>query len=348
MSVGRTAPPQASRTVDVSRLLALSSEGASLVLGIFIVTNVVFTISTIHSVSPRWPAYVAAVIVSAAGVLLARPHPDPFPLRDSWLVVGAVVASTLLISWTLPTEGPTGRASWHLGSNTWLLWFLILRGRTALAWGAAAAMAAITAVWTATTGRSALTGLLMVDTQLGLLVVATLFVTSLRRTARRINELTERSVDAAAAAATAEASRQVRLQRAAEVAAASLPLLERVASGAPLSDDERGLMREAEARLRDGVRGRALATPAVLDAAAAARARGVDVTLLDDRGSGLGSGEAMARVDDAVAAALAAATGTVTVRLLPPGRDEALTIVSVDGDRVSRTVLDAAGSTTAA
>ncbi|WP_062318677.1 hypothetical protein [Demequina maris] len=347
MSLGHPAPPQASRTVDVSRLLALSSEGASLILGVFIVTNVVFTIATIHTLSVRWPAYVAAVIVSAAGVLLGRPHPDPFPLRDSWLVVASVVVSTLLISWALPTDGSPGRAAWHLGSNTWLLWFLILRGRTGLAWAAAAAMTAITATWTATTGRSALTGLLMVDTQLGLLVVATLFVTSLRRTAHRINELTERSVDAAAAAATAEAGRQVRLQRAAEVASASMPLLQRVATGVPLSDDERAEMRKAEARLRDGVRGRALATPAVLDAAAEARARGVEVTLLDDRGSGLGSGDAMARVDDAVAAALADASGTITVRLLPPDRDEALTIVSVDGDHVHRIVLDAAGTATA-
>ncbi|WP_156160756.1 hypothetical protein [Demequina soli] len=348
MSLGTQAPPQASRTVDVSRLLALRSEGASLILGVFIVTNVVFTVATIHTLSVQWPAYVAAVVVSGAGVLLARPHPDPFPMRDSLLVVGAVVASTLLISWCLPTEGPTGRASWHLGSNTWLLWILILRGRTALAWSAAGAMTAITMVWAATTGRGALAGLLMVDTQLGLLVVATLFVTSLRRTARRINDLTERSVDAAAAAATAEASRQVRLQRAAEVASSSLPLLHRIATDVPLDERERAVMREAEARLRDGVRGRGLATPTILDAAAAARARGVEVTLLDDRGAGLASGDAMARVDDAVSACLAEATGTVTVRLLPAERDEAITIVSVADDEVHRIVLDEDGNTTAA
>ncbi|WP_062389486.1 hypothetical protein [Demequina iriomotensis] len=343
-----TAPPQASRTVDVSRLLALRSEGASLILGVFIVTNVVFTLATLQSLSVTWPAYIAAAIVSLAGVLLGRPHPDPFPLRDSILVVAAVLASTLLISWCLPTQGPVGRESWHLGSNTWLLWFLILRGRTALAWGAMAGMTAITCVWTATTGRGPLAGLGMVDTQVGLLVVATLFVTTLRRTAHRINELTERSVDAAAAAATAEAQRQVRLQRAAEVAATALPLLDRITTGAPLDDAERARMREVEARLRDGVRGRALATPAVLDAAASARSRGVDVTLLDDRGASLATGAAMARADVAITQALDAASGTITVRLLPAARDEALTIVSVDDDEVRRIVLDEDGNTTAA
>ncbi|SEJ60991.1 hypothetical protein [Demequina mangrovi] len=343
-----TAPPQASRTVDVSRLLALRSEGASLILGVFIVTNVVFTISTLQALTVTWPAYLATVIVSLAGVLLGRPHPDPFPLRDSLLVAAAVIVSTLLISWCLPAEGPLGRESWHLGSNTWLLWFLILRGRTALAWVTMAGMAAITAVWAGTTGRGAVAGLMMVDTQIGLLVVATLFVITLRRTAHRINELTERSVDSAAAAATAEAERQVRLQRAAEVAATSLPHLQRVAEGSALSDDERATMREVEARLRDSVRGRALATPAVLDAAARARARGVDVTLLDDRGAGLASGAAMSRVDDAVAAALDSASGAVTVRLLPAAREEAVTIVAVAEDAVSRIVLDEDGNATAA
>jgi len=342
----RTLAPSSSRTVDVSRLLALDSEGASLILGVFIVTNVVFAFTTITRLSADWPAYLAVVIVSAAGVLLVRPHPDPFPLRDSLLVVGAVAASTALLSWFLPADGSVGRESWHLGSNTWLLWFLILRGRAGLAWTAALIMAAITAAWTASTGRSALTGVMMVDTQLALLVVASLFVTGLRRSARRINELTERSVDAAAAAATAEAARQVRLQRAAEVAAVSVPLLERVATGEPLDDAERARMREAEARLRDGVRGRALATPTVLDAAAEARGRGVEVTLLDDRGAGLASGDAMARIDESVSSALASATGSVTVRLLPAGREEALTVVTVDGDHVGRLALDEAGHAT--
>lgn len=344
----RMTAPQASRTVDVSRLLALRSEGAALILGVFVVTNIVFTVTTIDTLSVAWPAYVAAVIVSAAGVLLARPHPDPFPLRDSLLVIGAVVVSTALISWCLPTEGPTGRASWHLGSNTWLLWFLILRGRAGLAWMAAGLMTAITAAWTVSTGRSVLTGVMMVDTQLGLLVVATLFVTSLRRTAHRINALTERSVDASAAAAAAEAGRQVRLQRAAEVAVASRPLLERIATGEPLTDQERAAVREGEARLRDGVRGRSLATPAVLDAAAAARSRGVDVTLLDDRGIGLAGGDAMARVETRIARILSDATETVTVRLLPPGREAAVTVVALDGDTVTRLALDEDGRDTAA
>ncbi|MDN4483309.1 hypothetical protein [Demequina lignilytica] len=335
--------PDGASAVDVSRLLSLETDGGSLILGMFIVTNVAFALTTIGTLSTAWPAYVAVVVVSAAAVLLVRPHPDPFPLRDSWLVVGAVVVSSIVLSLALPAEGVIGRASWHLGSNMWLLWFLIIRGRGRLAWLGAALMTAITVGWAMAVGRGWGAGLSMLDTQLGMLVVASIFARALRRTAWRINALSERSVEAAAAAAASEATRQVRLQRASEVARLAVPFLTRIVDGGPLSADERAQVRDAEAMLRDSVRGRALATPAVLTAATRARGRGVDVVLLDDRGSGLPSGEAMQRVEARVTETLTRAAGSVTVRLLPAGRDAAVTIVAVDPERVERTLLDVDG-----
>lgn len=337
-------PVEAESAVDVSRLLSLETDGGSLILGMFIVTNVAFALTTIGTLSTSWPAYVAVVVVSAAGVLLLRPHPDPFPIRDTWLVLGAVVLSSLVLSLALPAEGVIGRASWHIGSNMWLLWFLIIRGRARLAWLGAGLMTAITVGWAMSVGRGWGAGLSMLDTQLGMLLVASIFARALRRTAWRINALTERSVEAAAAAASAEASRQVRLQRASEVAGLAVPFLTRIAEGGPLSADERARVRDVEAMLRDSVRGRALATPAVLTAATEARGRGVDVVLLDDRGSGLPSGTAMQRVEERVTRTLHEASGTVTVRLLPPGREAAVTIVAVDPERVERTLLDVDGA----
>lgn len=333
-----------SSTVDVSRLLGLETDGGSLILGMFIVTNVAFALTTLGNLTTPWPAYVAIVVVSAAGVLLVRPHPDPFPLRDSWLVVGAVAVSSLTLSLALPGDGEIGRASWHIGSNMWLLWFLIIRGRLWLAWLGAGLMTAITVGWAMTVGRGWGTGLSMLDTQIGMLLVASIFARAMRRTAWRINALTERSVDAAAAAAAAEATRQVRLQRAAEVARLAVPLLTRIADGGPLDGDERAHVRDVEAMLRDSVRGRALATPAVLDAATAARRRGVEVLLLDDRGAGLPSGAAMSRVEEHIADVLARARDSVTVRLLPAGRDAAVTIVAADAEQVERILLNVDGA----
>ena len=336
--------PSGDNRVDVSALLALDTDGPHLILGMFIVSNVVFTFATRDPGLPMWPRYLALVIVCAAGVLMARPHPDPFPLRDTLLVLAAVAVSTALISWTLPETGEIGRASWHLGSNMWLLWLLIIRGRAGLAWTGAVLMSVITVAWTVSVGRGAMAAFGVLDTQLGMLATGQFFVANLRATARRINALTERSVDAASAAAAAAASRQVRVQRTSEVQAIARPLLERIAAGAPLTAEDRALMREGEARLRDEVRGRSLAVPAILDATSRARARGVEVQLLDDRGAGLPSGDAMHAIVAAVTAELdAAASGSVTVRLVPAGREDAVTLTSVEGESVRRIVLDSAG-----
>ncbi|WP_062380887.1 hypothetical protein [Demequina pelophila] len=325
---------------DVSALLGLGSPGAAAVLGVFVATNVAFTLTTLDTVAPDWPPLVACALVSAAGALLWRRHPDPFPLRDTALVVATMLASTLLVSWCLPAEGAPGRASWHLGSNTWLAWFLILRGRAGWAWMGAAGMSAITVAWAVTTGRPPMTAFTLLDTQIALLGVAALFVASLRRAATAIAELRERSVRATASAASAEARRDVRLHRSGEVAALAGPVLARIATGTPLTAAERDRARAIEARLRDGVRGSSLATPAVLDAAAEARARGVDVNLLDDRGAALDEA-AMRRVEAAVIAALdGARDGSVTVRLLPAGRAEALTVVALGSPGLTRIVLD--------
>ena len=82
--------------------------------------------------------------------------------------------------------------------------------------------------------------------------------------------------------------------------------------------------------------------PKIAAAATKARERGVEVTLLDDRGQGLDSGEAMVRMSAAIVAELDAAhEGSVTVRLAPQGRPIAVSIVTSNArDRVE---LDASG-----
>ncbi len=83
-------------------------------------------------------------------------------------------------------------------------------------------------------------------------------------------------------------------------------------------------------------------TPKIAAAATRARERGVDVTLLDDRGDGLESGEAMVRMSDAIVAKLDAThEGSVTVRLAPKGRPAAVSIVTSNARE--RVELDTSG-----
>ncbi|WP_284327995.1 hypothetical protein [Demequina litorisediminis] len=65
--------------------------------------------------------------------------------------------------------------------------------------------------------------------------------------------------------------------------------------------------------------------------------RGVQVTILDDRGAPIDDGEALGRMVQAIVEVLAAAcTGSVTVRLLPAGRDTALSLRRATDDEVER------------
>lgn len=333
--------------VDASQLLRLNSEPARVVVALFVFSNFLYAFSTLDEVKQTFPVLLAVAIVNAAAVLIVLDAPDPFPVLWTWAIVAAVTASTLLVAFQLPDVGPPGRASWHLGSNTWLLFFLALRRRPGFAWLGYASMAGGTLLWAVSSGRGVVDGAMLLDTHAAILFVATLFELNLRRTARQINEFDTRSVVSAIEAAEGATSAQIRQQRVVELRASAVPLLEELVSVGPPADlAGKRRFATAEALLRDGVRGRSLVSPRIAESATAARARGVDVTLLDDRGEGLPSGDAMKRLSDHVVAVLdAAQDGAVTVRLAPAGRAIAVSIVASDGTDVRERIdLDAEGA----
>lgn len=319
--------------VDSSQLLRLSSDPARVVMALFIFSNILYAFATLDEVKHPVPVIAAMLLVNSAAVLLVLERPDPFPLHLTAIVVVVVAISTVLVAFQLPDVGPPGRASWHLGSNTWMLFFLAMRRRPGAAWLGYALMASGTLAWSVSSGRGALDGALLLDTHAAILFVGTLFEVNLRRTARRINEFGEHSVASAIEAAEGATSAQIRQRRVLELRASAVPLLERlVEQGPPQTAEARLQYATSEALLRDGVRGRSLITPRIADAATRARQRGVEVTLLDDRGEGLDSGEAMMRMGDAIVAELGAAeSGSVTVRLAPRGRPVAVSIVTSAG-----------------
>ncbi|WP_062077346.1 hypothetical protein [Demequina globuliformis] len=340
--------PTASETlhgdVRAADLLPLSGPPARVIVGLFVITNTLFALGNLEHVARSWQALAAVVLISAAGLLVVRHRPSPFPLSDCFVILACLTAGNAMVFTNLLDHDDLGRATWNLGSATWALFFVAMRGRIGIAWLGMAVMLAQCTEWAIRTDRGALTGLSMLDTHIGILAVGSLFALSLRRTAQQITDLNHRTVDGASEAAAAAASAQIRRTRADELAQLVTPLLERIASGDDLSDAERGAMARAEAQLRDGVRGHAIALPSVVEATNRARERGVAVTLLDDRGSQVADGHAVARMVNAIVAALdATCTGDVTVRLHPEGRPVALTIRTSSGDDVTRVSLDERG-----
>ncbi len=316
------------RPTDVSTLLGIGRPGVRVVLVLFAAGNVAFTLSTLNAVKSPWPSIAAMIVVSAAAIPLALPHKDPFPLDWTMWVLAAVLSSTALISWQLTPSGPIVREAWHHGANTWLLFFLALRGRPGAAWLGFLGMATVTEVWALDVGRGAFDAPNMLKTHAGILLVGTLFASALVRASGRINTLNVRSVSLAAAAASADAEQDIRRERVAELSEVATPLLARIARSTTVSDSNRIDYLLAEATLRDSVRARGLHLPEIVSATTEARRRGVDVTLLDDRGTGLPTEAAMRLLTARITESLRNVDqGRLTIRLAPEGREVAASVV---------------------
>jgi hypothetical protein len=326
------------RPTDISTLIGIGKPGVWVLLVLFVLGQVAFTLTTLDAVASPWPCLAAVAVVALAALPLALPHRDPFPLQWSLCIIAAVLLSTGLISWQLSPEGTLGREAWHHGANTWLLFFLAIRGRPGIAWMGFLGMTAITQVWVIDVGRGTFDGLNALKTHAGILLVGTLFANALRRASMRINSLHLRSIHLAAAAASADAEQEIRRERVAELADVATPLLGRISRSVAMSDLDRLDYLLAEATLRDSVRARGLHLPEIIRATVSARKRGVEVTLLDDRGGGLPTEAAMRRLTDRVTESLRNVdAGHLTIRLAPPGREVAASVV-VESQGLSRRI----------
>lgn len=329
-------------TPGYSGPLHLTGTGARLVLLLFIATQALLTFVNLQQVVSPWASIVALVLVCAAAGILTLHVADPYPMPLVLVIAGVVAATTTLVTWNMPARGPIGYAGWHWGAITFVLFVLALRGRMGWAWLCYAAMAALTLLWAQTVGRGLVAGLGLVDRHAGLLLVATLFAVGLRRTGRRIAAITRAQLELAERDA---ASRAVLAEQAAQTATLdelARPALERIAGPEPLGANESGEFVLLEALLRDRLRAAALLTPAVTEAVRRARADGIEVVLLDDRGDAPLSPSRQAQVESAVLAALAEpGIEAVTVRLLPAGRADLATVVARRGAASIRTTVTA-------
>jgi len=332
--------PTSERT-NVSTLLGLGRRPAWMVYVLFAASNTAFALATLDRVASPWPVIAALVIVNGAAVLLVRWHSDPMPALWAWSILLAVAASSALVMWQVVEIDSPGREIWHVFANMWMLFFVILRGRTGVAWTGFAAMLAVHAVWATDVGLGVVGELLRFQTNAGILLVASLFAVALRRVSRHINALNRRSVELASATAAAQAQREIRESRLSQLRDTAGPLLARVASGPELSWENQVECLLAEAALRDGVRAPSLSTPEIVWSTKRARRRGVDVTLLDDRGEQLPTPQAMELLAARVSEMLnGVSQGRVAVRLAPRGRRAAASLVVESEGKVRRLDLD--------
>jgi hypothetical protein len=193
--------------------------------------------------------------------------------------------------------------------------------------------ALLVTVWAAGTGMGLVGGLILNIATVGWVLVSTGIGHLLRTNDRKVADY---SADARAAADWHAAERVLgvaRTQWLEHVRMLAGPALTRIADpDHALTESERRELQLLEARFRDEIRGRALATEEVLEAARRARERGVKVRILDDRKQDL-EPRTLAAVSAGVASVLDDAhTGTVTARARPQGGPVAVTVIASGGD----------------
>ena len=273
-------------------------------------------------------------MVLAALALLKRWPAHRMPARAAALVAAAAGGANVLVLFQIDSAGWPGYAAWSMGAGTILCCGLIARERPRQAWAGLILIVVVIGVWTLSTGRNPIIILTLGAGQLFPLVIWYL-------TARLSVDITARTAASEAAGAEIAAQRRAHWESEALMRQAMVsvrrriePLLTAIADGAPITAGMRARARMLEAELRDERRAPFFTGTRVIESARAARTRGIDVILLDDRGTsgGLTDDAQKTIINQAIRALDDARRGQVVIRLLPPRQRPGLLSIVTDDD----------------
>jgi hypothetical protein len=320
---------------DVTSILRLTGIGGRVLLAFYGLATTVVAILNIDEYHSPVLAIVSVLLLYVGLFVLGMPSEEPFGAVLTTIVIALVAVTTIVSAWNIADPSSPGYANWHLGAMTFLLLVLALRGRPKQAWLGYGVFAVIEIVSTFFTALSIAAVATDIARQASSLLIGSLFAMLLRRASRTITAIQETQLSRAAARAATAAASGERERQVARLERDARPALDRILSGDELSTEERTGFALLEAGLRDGIRAAGFSGDAIANETRAARARGLHVVLLDDRGHELDETE-HALIEAALISELqATGVGTVTARLSPWGHDEIGTIV-VDEDGVFR------------
>ena len=202
-------------------------------------------------------------------------------VASALLAVISTITVSQLIYAALDGVREGSYATWHVVALSTLLAIVAIRQFPVIAWIGFFALAIQLFAWGGlqVAFNSGLIGGLI------LVAVAQAAYWAISSSANAAVEFRTRAIQTDAAVAASSAARVEKMKRLQETLNSALPLLEKIKKqGGELSSEDRTEAALLEAQLRDQIRGRALLSPAVIAATRAARARGVEVQLLDDGG----------------------------------------------------------------
>jgi hypothetical protein len=323
----------------------MDSVWAKIIVGVASVVLAASVLGDVRGVVSLPLLVVSVGLASLAMLGVVAVSTDPMPLGSAISIVTLAVSGCALACVAVPHVPVNANQTNALGASVAAFAFLCVRGRSLVAWVALAAALLVFGVWGQTTGQGVVAGVLYAIPNVAVIGMSTLFAAIMRPAARGIGELRQRAVAESAAMAATAARRDERHSQQQTLWELAGPTLEAAAAGTPFSVRQAAATRLLARQLRDSIRAPALNVPAVTTAARAARARGVEVVLLDDGGLSGASDRLRHAFCTVVADWLAhASTGRITVRIAPSGRPLVGSIVAVDESGTSRRAeMDTAG-----
>lgn len=282
------------------------------------------------------PAVAGLAIVGVGAAFLAigwRSLARPTPAR-AWVVVAIVVATTALSLVPIPRDEHRYGDTWYVAACGFVLLALAVRGRPGVA-----VLGGLVAVVLSLSGaylwpNDVADVLASTTRHLVILAIGVLLVLGTARTQARTTALRAEELAAVRAQVFREAAARELRERSRALEEVIGRMLERLESGAELTEHERRECAALDGRLRDQYRGGRISRPPMIEAAMAARRRGVDVVLLDDASDRVLSETELDAIAHWLASRLdAVPEGRFTGRILPHGRDGLASAVT--GDEVA-------------
>lgn len=252
-------------------------------------------------------------------------------LKLGWALanLGVAIAVPLMMSVALDPEMVTGYSTWHVAAIATLMSVTAVRQHGLIAWAGSGFLIVQVLTWGGPERLfdSGLIGVVL------LVTAAQAGAFGLRATAVAAREYREQAIATAEATDASTAARAERQRRVGEALDGARPLLEKIiAKKGNLSPLEKTDARLTEAALRDQIRGRSMITDQLVLAIRDARARGVEVQLLDDGGLNDATEIEKAQLIARVVLELAMVqTGKVVIRAVQ-GRSWRLTMAALRKD----------------
>ncbi|TQJ30788.1 ATP-binding protein [Microbacterium sp. SLBN-146] len=276
---------------------------------------------------PVWwtpPILLLALLVLGA-VLRGAARPVP-----SARVAGLIALGAVAVAVAGAAVSPYGfGAWWFVAASAFVLAFLALSGRPLIAVIAQSATAVLLLAIVGVRDDDLVTLGYAITRPLLIVAVSVAVSIVIARLLRRRRLLDTQTIADAGMQAWDAAARAELAHGATMLRARVVPVLNRLADDDPLDEHDRSACASLEGQLRDEYRAGVLVRDPLDAAVRAARARGVDVVLLDD-GDGSASDVLVDEVARWMAPLVDGARQRVLGRLLPAGRSTIATIVTDD------------------